>query len=72
MQDYNAYSVWICTKAVQQELVLVPEEEWKYHHAQFVGSLCQLCRLCSVVEVVVGHQQCLIRTDCCSIAADVG
>ena len=63
--------MWVSTEGIQQELVFVPEEEGEHHHTQPVGSLCQLCRLRRVVQVVVGDQQCLVGTDGCCIAADV-
>lgn len=68
----TAYPVGISTKAVQQELIFIPEEERQHHHTQLVSPLGQLGGLGGVVEVVVGHQQRLVRADGSCIAADVG
>ena len=67
----TTYPVWVCTKSVQQELILVSEQGGKHHHAQAVSPLSQLCRLRGVVEVVIGHQQRFVRADGCCIAADI-
>lgn len=70
--EMSTYPVWVCTKSVQQELILVPEERGKHHQVQAVSPLSQLCGLGGVVEVVIGHQERLVRADGCCIAADVG
>lgn len=70
--ELSTHPVRVCTKGVQQELVLIPEERGEHHHAQAVRPLRQLCGLGGVVQVVVGHQERLVGADGCCIAADVG
>ena len=67
----TTHPVGVCTKGVQQELILVPKERGEHHHVQTVSLLSQLCGLGGVVEVIIGHQERLVGADSCCIAADV-